>query len=128
MSLKKTNGWTDLMAKSGVKVKYKYTECHDKTNDIHRENVLLKFQNTRKQAVDVSWKHLQWYDGNCSECGKEDPEFKKEIRLEKGEVVEGDCDRGTAQYLKVFSRFLQTGKGRPNTKLTGIRLANMKVE
>ncbi len=128
IKLERSQNWTPLTDKNGVEVQYKYVECHDNKNDIHKENVMLRFENTTDQKVTVSWKHLLWYDGSCDECGKNDPEFRKQLSLDPGQVLKGDCDRGTPQKLKVFARFLDTSKGRPDTELTGIRLADLEVE
>lgn len=128
MSLKKTNGWTDLMAKSGVKVKYKYSECRDDTNDSHKEYVMLRFENITDEKVTVSWDHLLWYDGHCSSCDSDDSEFNKELQLGPKEERTGDCTSDTPESLRIFSEFLEKGKGRPDTKLTGIRLSNLKFD
>ncbi len=126
--LEKTKSWTQLTSKKGVEVQYKYQECHDKSNDIHKEHVMLRFKNTKNQDVTVSWRKLVWYDGECSGCGTEDAEFEKQIELSAGETVQGGCDRKSPNALKVFARFLNPTKGRPDTELTGLRLGDMKVQ
>ena len=127
MKLEHTQAWTDLTSKNGVEVQYKYVECHDNTNDVHRENVMLRFENTTGEAVDVSWKHLTWYDGNCSTCKSNDGEYRMNLQLDPNEVLQGNCDTDR-QALKVFGSFLNPTKGRPDTELTGLRLKNLKVE
>jgi hypothetical protein len=127
MKLERTESWTGLMSKEGVEVQYKYQACHDKANDIHKEQVLLRSKNTKDQDVTVSWRKLLWYDGKCSGCGTEDAEFEERIELSAGETLQGSCDGEAPHSLKVFARFLKATKGRPDTELTGLRSADMKV-
>jgi hypothetical protein len=127
IELDRTSSWKSLKSQDGVEVEYKYSECHDDKNDIHKENVLLRFENTNSNSVKVSWDHLLWYDGTCKTCGGSN-EYRFQLELDAKEVRKGDCDLGTPQKVQVFSRFLNPGNGRPDTELSGIQLADLRVE
>ncbi len=127
MKLEKKKSWTSLVSKKGVDVQYKYAECHDNKNDVHKENVLLRFKNSNQESVTVEWDHLLWYDGKCKTCGKGD-EYHFKLDLEAGETQKGTCDRGASQSVQVFASYLKSGNGLPDTELTGIRLADLEVQ
>ena len=127
MSLQKTKSWTDLTSKSGVKVQYKYIECHHKKDGIHKENVLLRLENTNGSKVELEWDQLLWYDGSCKTCGK-GQEYHHKVSLESGEVEKGTCALDAPSHLQVFASYLKSGNGLPDSELTGIKLHKLQVE
>lgn len=127
MKLEEKKSWTDLTSKNGVKIQYKFAECHDNKNDVHKENVLLRYENTNDKKVQVKWDHLLWYDGECKTCGG-DEEYAFSLELAPGEVRKGSCAQKGSQKVKVFASYLKKGNGLPDTELTGIRLSDLRVE
>lgn len=126
-TLERAEEWTELTSENGIIVEYKHTDCSDEKNGIFKENVLLRFTNENEEAISAEWKHELWYDGNCRTCEEGDGEYQHQLELEAGEVREGDCSQGTPQKLKVFARYLKSGNGLPDTELTGLRLADLRV-
>lgn len=128
ISLERTESWTELQEKEGVVIEYKYAECRNDQEGVHKENVLLRFSNENDKAVNLEWDHLIWYDGNCRTCEVGNGEYRFDLELAAGGTKEGDCEMGTHQKFQVFARYLESGNGLPETELTGIRLGDLQVD
>ncbi len=127
-TLERAADWSELTSEKGVTVEYKHSDCSSEKNGIQKESVLLRIENRNEEAVSVEWDQELWYDGDCRTCEVENDEHHHRIELDEGEVREGDCSNASPQYLQIFAKFLKPGKGRPDTELTGLKLADLRVK
>ena len=70
-----------------------------------------------------------WYDESCINCEQDSPEFRKEIRIESGKTMEGNCSEHNA--LRIFSRFTENLENMPGVDkiitLTKFELENLNI-
>jgi len=100
------NEWQLYAEKNGVKIFYKYTECHNEKEGSHKEYILFRFENTTDIKLKAEWDRRIWYDGKCMNCGSTSPEYHNSIELKPGESIEACCDTGSLRALKICSRIL----------------------
>lgn len=110
---------------NGVQIYEKPTECHDETNGLHQEIILLKFVNTTSQDFKMTWTLETWYDGNCTTCDDPDnPEYQFSTEIKAGESIQGTCDIKEGKTLRIFKGFLD----KDNTStLTKFELKNIEA-
>lgn len=94
--------------------------CHDETNGIHQEKVLLTFLNKAATPVEVSFEMAVWYDNVLQRKG-DVPTYK--VALDAMQKLSGGC-QSKDKALSIFSRHLDL-KGRA---LTRFELQNITVK
>ena len=100
------NEWQLYSEKNGMKIYYKYTECHNDMEGSHKEYILFKFVNTTEVKLKAEWERRIWYDGKCMNCNSTSPEYHYSIEIKAGESIEACCDTGSLRALKICSRIL----------------------
>ena len=118
------NEWHLYSEKNGLKIYYKYTECHNDKEGSHKEYILFKFVNTTEVKLKAEWDRRIWYDGKCKNCTSTSPEHHNSIEIKAGESIEACCDTGSLRALKICSRILNY-KDMP--VVTRFEFENLKV-
>ena len=120
--------WTVFSSYHGVKVEYKQSPCEGKGLANHM-NYWFKFENTTQQKVSFSWSMKYERDGVCSNCNKLDnKEYRHEITLLPGEVIEADLAKMDDDTYYIFSHFIKLSPGMSNTMLTDFDFVNVQVK
>jgi len=109
---------------NNVQIFVRHIECHDNTNGLHYEYVLLKFLNTSLQSKTISWNEKLYYNGNCVNCDENSSELSFETELLPNQQKQGDC-KDNNDTFRIFSRFLNY-KDKPI--LTKYELFNIEIK
>jgi hypothetical protein len=115
--------WTVLTEQGGVQINYKFQTCNLERS-IQQEWVLLQFNNTTPGAKKVAWDLHLWYDQDCKTCDNTTGEYHKELVLQAGETLEGECSIYADQKLRIVSRLLGINH---RSMLTFFQLANLRI-
>jgi hypothetical protein len=91
-------------------IAYQKETC-DFDNQFDQEFIFLKIENLTSHAILHQWDSKLWYDESCINCEQDSPEFRKEIRIESGKTMEGNCSEHNA--LRIFSRFTENLENMP---------------
>ena len=122
------NNWGIYYEDAKVRISYQKQEC-DFNNQFDQEFVVFKIENLSSKAISVQWDSKIWYDESCINCEQDSPEFRKEIRIESGKTMEGNCSEHNA--LRIFSRFTENLEDMPGvdkiTTLTKFELENLNI-
>ena len=100
-----SNNWEIVYQSSALNIYSNYTECHDVANGIHKEKVLLKFENLTNQDLELSYSREMWYDDRCLGCEENASEYTYTINLSPYESKAGDCATKDKTWY-IFSKFL----------------------
>lgn len=111
------DGWTEYYSSAGIKVMYRYADCHDDANGIHQQKVLLRFENTTNSNIGLTFSRVSDY-GNNSNIS----EAACELNIASHSFLEGDCSSKN-KCLFFFAKHLNMD-GR---KLRGFELINIKT-
>ncbi len=113
--------WTLYKEYTGVQVYYKAEECHDISNGLHQEWVLLKFVNTTDQELQLDYYIQVWVEGKCTNCDDLTEEHHFQVVVPAGGSIMGECE--SFGNLKIFSKFLNYDLD----ELTHFELIDVKV-
>jgi hypothetical protein len=111
--------WVPYLENGEITILYRYSECHDDTNGIRQEKVLLKFVNSGVDKKEISFSKELKYDGTL--ISTDEKTFA--IILSPNESREGSCPNRD-KTLSIFSKFLNF-KAR---ELTNFELKNVSVK
>ncbi len=126
IEFKKSNQWEFMYEVDGVNFYYKTCEFHDVHNGVHKENVLLKVENTNDYNTLVSFAKVLYYNGKCFNCENIDNiENQVKTVIPPNSSLEGKCKRDSGLKLSMFSRFLNMIDNK--TELTKFELQNIKI-
>ena len=114
--------WKLYKETDGVQIFNKNQECHDYSNGIHKQLILLKFVNTNPEPVQVNFHKDLYYNDKLAEG--ENSENDVTLYLESSESVEGDCSTGNLD-LRIFVSYMQY---EPKSILTKFELTDINVE
>ncbi|MCF8330876.1 MAG: hypothetical protein K9H84_00325 [Bacteroidales bacterium] len=118
--------WTLYKEVNGIQIFQKSTECHDVTNGLHQEIILLKFVNTTSRDMEMSWTLEAWYDGKCVTCNDQNnPEYQFSQQVKGGESVSGTCNIEEGRTLRIFKGFLDK---KNTSSLTKFELKNIQTD
>ena len=124
----RNTNWKIYYEDAKVKISYQKQEC-DFNNQFDQEFVVFKIENLTSNTFVVQWDSKIWYDESCINCEQDSPEFRKEIRIESGKTMEGNCSEHNA--LRIFSRFTENLEDMPGvdkiTTLTKFELENLNI-
>ena len=113
--------WTLYKSVDGINIYYKYTECHDIHNGIHKELVVFKFENKTENTYELSWTFDLIYSKQESDKTQHSEQARKLI-LKRESSLSFSCDN--PEY-SIFVRHLNY----PDlAKLEKFELANMKLQ
>lgn len=120
--------WTIYNNFDGVDVEYKYQECN--SGEVKNQVlVLFKFSNNSTESKTLSWTTKHYRAGECYNCANIDShEYRHEISLASGEIVEADGTSKANDNLYLFSSFINLAKGMPTTKLTAFEFINVNID
>ncbi|MDD3876540.1 MAG: hypothetical protein PHT69_07955 [Bacteroidales bacterium] len=101
--------WTLHKEVNGIQIFSKTVDCHIESEGFHQQFVMLKFVNTTQLNQKVKWQLEAWYSGQgydskCATCDKD--EYKFDLIVPAGGILEGSCDIYSESKLKIFSKFL----------------------
>ena len=120
--------WTIYNTFDGVEVEYKYQECNSGAVK-NQVLVLFRFSNNSPDHKTLSWTTKHYRAGECYNCANIDShEYRHEISLSPGEIVEADGTSKEDDNIYLFSSFVNLAKGMPATKLTGFEFININID
>ena len=123
------NNWEVYYEDSQVKISFRHVQC-DFEEQFDHEKVVFKIENLSPLSITVQWDTKIWYDNSCRNCEQDSPEFRKVIRVEKGEILYGEC--GDNNALQLFSKFTEKLEDMPGvnkiTALTKFELENLTIK
>ncbi len=102
------NNWQTVSEKQNVTIQSKKADCNDVANGIHKELILLKFENKNSFPVNISFRKELWYNGNCINCNSNSNEHIISVTLKPNEILEGNCK--SSKQLQIFSKMLNLKK------------------
>lgn len=122
------NNWKIYYEDAKARISYQKQEC-DFNDQFDQEFVVFKIENLSSKTISVQWDSKIWYDKSCINCEQDSPEFRKEIRIESGKKMEGNCAEHNA--LRIFFRFTENLEDMPGvdkiTTLTKFELENLNI-
>jgi len=113
--------WQIKHEQQQVVIKEKKVACNDDFNGIHKEMVLLQFNNNSNTIVVVSFKKEMWFNNVCSNCDKNSPEHFINFQLNPNETIEATCISN--KNISIFSKMLNMKK----SELTKYELKDLTV-
>lgn len=117
------DSWQSYSKTSEMEINYRYAECHDNANGIHKSIVLLQFVNLTGNHLSVSFDKKLWYDsGKCFGCDNS-PEQHFGLRLSPNQTLTGSCDDKKTTSLFIFDKMLEV----KSSKLVKFELANIQI-
>lgn len=118
-----TPDWTMVHEQDEFTVEYRWMDCPDPANGMHKEYIVLRYDNRTSSDLIVKFDMERYYNGVCATCANEDNELGRMVELPANSVVAGDCTtRDRSQ--RVFYRML---KPKTNSLLTDLRLLDFTV-
>ena len=127
-TIKAENNWEVYYENTKLKISFCQIQC-DFNDQFDQEFVVFKIENLTSNTLLVQWDSKIWYDESCINCEQDSPEFRKEIRVESGKTMEGNCSEHND--LRIFSRFTENLKDMPGvdkiTILTKFELENLNI-
>ena len=115
--------WKLYKEVDGLQIFFKFEERHDLKHGIHKEYLLIRFNNTTNNNLEINWKDEIWYDEKCVSCQSSNNEFNKKITINSGQSFEGDCNANILPELKIHSKFLNYDL----EELTNYEMTDLKV-
>jgi len=113
--------WNLYKEVNGIKINYKYQECHDVHNGIHQELVLFQFVNKTENDIKIDFDFSLIYSNTKSLISKTS-EQRKQILIKKLSTYESSCFEN--REYTIFSKFLNyTDK----SELQKFDLKNIKI-
>ncbi|OIP01189.1 MAG: hypothetical protein AUJ98_05270 [Bacteroidetes bacterium CG2_30_33_31] len=96
----KENEWKLFKSIDGINI---YTQVQEyQANNVTKNYLIFKYENTNNTAKVVNWRLDLWYNGVCRACNLPSPnEYELTLTLDKGEVITGKVDSES----KIFSVF-----------------------
>ncbi len=114
-----TGDWITYFKNSEVEILYRYSDCNDEINGIHRQKVLLRFVNLTQSQVKVSFAKKLAYSSLPSNPG--DVKVYSLV-LQPQQTAEGVCS-SKDKALFIFSRQLNLN----SPQLQKFELINISV-
>lgn len=112
--------WEFYKEVQGIKIFTKTQELNDPKHGLYQEFIVLKFENTTSNPLNLKWKTEFWYNEKCINCGSDSEEYQFSVSLKANEILEGNVQ--SSNDLKIFKRFLNyTDK----SELTNFELVNI---
>ena len=122
------NNWDVYYEDDKVKISYQKETC-DFDNQFDQEFIFLKIENLTSHAILLQWDSKLWYDESCINCEQDNPEFRKEIKIEGNQAMIGNCSQHNV--LRIFSRFTEELEDMPGVdkivNLTKFTFSNLKI-
>lgn len=122
------NNWEIYYEDAKIKISFQKQEC-DFNNQFNQEFIIFKIENLSYNTISIKWDSKIWHDESCINCEQDDPEFRKEIKLESKKIMEGNCAEHNA--LRIFSRFTDDLEDMPGIDkiitLTNFELKNLNI-
>ncbi len=116
------DAWKNHSRTAELEINYRYAECHDDANGIHKSLVLLQFVNLTNKQLSVSYNKQAWYNDVCKGC-ENTPESLMGIRLAPNETKIGSCEDKQTKALYIFDKMLHV---KANT-LQKFELGNIQI-
>lgn len=128
--IERVDTWTSYKEFGGIKIEYKFQDCHSEDLDKFRNLtvVLFRFTNTTNQKLELSWSTELFMDGECVNCDKiNSDESKYSVKLDAKQVIEADCTSKNDRSLYIAANFIKLAPGMSGTRLTDFNFINMKT-
>jgi hypothetical protein len=103
LSFSQKNDWKLLKEVDGIKINYKYQECHDVHNGIHQELVVFQFVNKTESDYAINFDFSLTYS-NTKTSGSNNSEQHKQLLIKKNSIYESNCNEN--REYTIFSKFL----------------------
>jgi hypothetical protein len=116
--------WVTYAESQDVKVEIKRTDCRVNSG-LDKQYFLVKITNKTQSSVSVNWEMELFYNGSCKTCGID--EYLWQIDLGPNGIAEGDCQVGSLNKLRLFSKFIDANYS-SNDELTGFQFKNLTIE
>lgn len=114
------HNWKTYFKNTQIEIQYCYTECHDETNGIHQQKILLRFVNLTNTKTEVSFQKELTYSPAVS-VSSEAKTYT--VSLSPLEQKEGNCSL-KENALYIYSKQLNF----ESRQLTHFDLKNISVK
>ena len=112
---------------SSIFKNYKYVD--EFLEQFNHEIIVFKIENLSNKSISVQWDTKIWYDNSCINCEQDSPEFRKNISIGVGKILESKC--GEYDSFQLFSKFTDKLEDMPGvnkiTMLTKFELKNLTI-
>lgn len=128
--IERVEEWTDYKEFGGIKIEYKFQDCHSEDVTMFRNLTLVffRFTNTTNQKLELFWSTEISMDGECVNCDKTDREDHKfSLKLDAQQVIEGNCYSKNNRALYIAANFIKLSPGMSGTRLTNFNFINLKT-
>lgn len=98
--------WATFFENEFVRIDYKYANCDQVSEGIHKEEVYLQFTNKTDQVLSLKWALELHYGKKCFNCDGTNDEMKFAIDLSPNETIAGACSGKSIPQLTIFSKHL----------------------
>lgn len=115
------NEWTTYYQNEQLEIQFKKADCHDNSNGIHQEKILVKYVNKTNEKLNVSFSRKAVYSNSTTNSSGN--ENQHQVTLQPNETKTGTCsDRD--KTLAVFSKHLDIKAG----ELKSIDFENITIK
>jgi len=116
--------WTTYAEDEEVKVEIKRSDCYVNSG-LDKQYFLIRITNKTASEATVSWEMELFYNDDCKTCGV--GEYLWQIDLEPNGTAVGDCEVGSLNKLRMFSKFIDANYS-SDDELTGFQFRNLTLE
>ncbi len=120
--------WEIYHIDTDVKISFRYQNC-EFLEQFNHEIIVFKIENLSNKSISVQWDTKIWYDNSCINCEQDSPEFRKNISIGAGKILESKC--GEYDSFQLFSKFTDKLEDMPGvnkiTMLTKFELKNLTI-
>ncbi|MDG1331459.1 MAG: hypothetical protein P8P74_03970 [Crocinitomicaceae bacterium] len=116
--------WTTYAENSELKVEVKRTDCYVNSG-LDKQYFLIRLTNRTHSDVTISWNMDLFYNNDCKTCGI--GEYLWQIDLTPNAAIVGDCQVGSLNKLRMFSKFIDANYS-SNDELTGFHFKNLTIQ
>ena len=118
-----TFDWTTYAENSEVKLEVKRSDCYVNSG-LDKQYFLIRLTNMTQSDVTISWNMELFYNNDCKTCGMD--EYLWQINLAPNGTAVGDCQVGSLNKLRMFSKFIDANYS-SNDELTGFQFKDLTV-
>jgi len=119
-----TFSWTTYAENEEIKVEVKRSDCYVNSG-LDKQYFLIRITNKTQFSISVNWEMELFYNDDCKTCGIE--EYLWQIDLVPNGTAVGDCQVGSENKLRMFSKFIDTNYS-SDDELTGFHFNKLSID
>lgn len=119
-----TFAWTTYAENEEVKVEIKRSDCYVNSG-LDKQYFLIRITNKTQLSISVNWEMELFYNDDCKTCGI--GEYLWQIDLAPNGTAVGDCQVGSENKLRMFSKFIDTNYS-SDDELTGFHFNKLSID